>query len=110
MTGILPIHFGLSTLPQGHGYTKVSVVNTNPFYAIGQALKGHEFRYSKILSIDCQDAEMAFRMERGKGILNKKDGFFKHNTFGTYTHIHALGEPSWAPALIRKAREYKDRE
>ncbi len=107
MTGILPVKFGLSSKPQGHGYTKVAVVNENPFFEIGETLKGHEFRYSSILDIDYQDPEMAFKMERGKGILDKKDGFFKQNTFGTYTHIHALGSPSWAPALVKKAREFK---
>ncbi|MBU0973620.1 MAG: cobyrinate a,c-diamide synthase [Proteobacteria bacterium] len=107
MTGILPIRFGLSEKPQGHGYTRVQVANDNPFYKKGEVLKGHEFRYSKVLSIDYQDHEMAFRMERGKGILEKKDGFFKNNTFGTYTHIHALGSVSWAPSLVNKARAYK---
>ncbi len=107
MSGILPINFGLSNRPQGHGYTKVEVVHENPFYEKGEMLKGHEFRYSSILAIDYQDNEMAFRMERGKGILEKKDGFFKDNTFGTYTHIHALGSPSWAPSLVRKALEFK---
>ena len=107
MSGILPVKFGLSTRPQGHGYTKVEVVNENPFFQAGEILKGHEFRYSSILDIDYQDHEMAFKMERGKGIIDKKDGFFKHNTFGTYTHIHALGSPSWAPALIRKARAFQ---
>jgi cobyrinic acid a,c-diamide synthase len=107
MAGILPIKFGLSSRPQGHGYTKVEVVNANPFFKKGETIKGHEFRYSSILDIDFQDHEMAFKMERGKGILDKKDGFFKNNTFGTYTHIHALGTPSWAPGLIRKAREFK---
>jgi cobyrinic acid a,c-diamide synthase len=52
---------------------------------------------------------MAFKMTRGKGIVEKKDGFFKDNTFGTYTHIHALGSTStsWAPSLIAKARQFK---
>jgi cobyrinic acid a,c-diamide synthase len=107
MSGILPIRFGLSIKPQGHGYTSVTVAHDNPFYKKGEVLKGHEFRYSKILSIDYQDHEMAFRMERGKGILEKKDGFFKNNTFGTYTHIHALGSVSWAPSLVNRARAYK---
>jgi cobyrinic acid a,c-diamide synthase len=107
MAGILPIRFGLSKKPQGHGYTRVTVEHDNPFYKKGETLKGHEFRYSKILSIDYGDQEMAFRMERGKGILDKKDGFFKNNTFGTYTHIHALGSVSWAPSLVNKARAYK---
>jgi cobyrinic acid a,c-diamide synthase len=108
MSQILPIKFGLSKRPQGHGYTRVEVVNENPFFNKGDTLKGHEFRYSSILNIDYQDHEMAFKMERGKGILDKKDGFFKNNTFGTYTHIHALGSPSWAPALIKKARVFKN--
>lgn len=107
MAGIFPIRFGLSSKPQGHGYTRVTVAHDNPFYKRGEVLRGHEFRYSKILSIDYQDHEMAFRMERGKGIIEKKDGFFKNNTFGTYTHIHALGSVSWAPSLIHKARIFK---
>ena len=107
MAGIFPIRFGLCKQPQGHGYTQVEVVHENPFFNIGESLRGHEFRYSSILKIDYQDHEMAFRMERGKGILDKKDGFFKQNTFGTYTHIHALGTPAWAPSLVGKAMAYK---
>lgn len=107
MAGILPIRFGLSRKPQGHGYTEVEVARENPFYEKGEILKGHEFRYSKILSIDYTETDMAFKMERGKGIVDKLDGLFRDNTFGTYTHIHALGSASWAPALINKARAYK---
>lgn len=110
MSGIFPIRFGLSEKPQGHGYTKVVVVHANPFYPEGEILKGHEFRYSKILEIDYQDTQMAFRMERGKGIWDRKDGFHKNNTFGTYTHIHALGTPSWAPSLVANALNYKHHE
>jgi cobyrinic acid a,c-diamide synthase len=109
MSGILPIWFGLSLKPQGHGYTRVKVVNKNPFFAVGEVLKGHEFRYSKILKIEYREPDMAFAMERGKGILDKKDGFHKHNTFGTYTHIHALGSVSWAPSLVKLARAYQTR-
>ncbi len=110
MSGILPIKFGLSKRPQGHGYTCVEVVHDNPFFKKGESLRGHEFRYSSILDIEYKDHEMAFKMERGKGILKKKDGFFKNNTFGTYTHIHALGSPSWAPSLIQKAIQYKNQK
>jgi cobyrinic acid a,c-diamide synthase len=108
MSGIFPVRFGLCKQPQGHGYTIVEVVHVNPFFKAGETLKGHEFRYSSILGIDYEDHEMAFRMLRGKGITDKKDGFFKHNTLGTYTHIHALGTPSWAASLIRIASRYKE--
>lgn len=109
MSGILPIWFGLALKPQGHGYTRVKVVNKNPFFPTGDVLKGHEFRYSKILKIKYQDSDMAFSMERGQGIQDKKDGFHKYNTFGTYTHIHALGSVSWAPSLVKLARSYQAR-
>ncbi|MDD9301581.1 MAG: cobyrinate a,c-diamide synthase [Desulfobacter sp.] len=109
MSGILPVRFGLSPKPQGHGYTEVKAVVENPFYQVGEVIRGHEFRYSKILSIDYDDDQMAFKMMRGKGILETKDGFFTDNTFGTYTHTHALGATSWASSLISKAREYRCR-
>ncbi len=109
MSGILPIWFGLALKPQGHGYTRVKVVQKNPFFPVGEVLKGHEFRYSKILKIKYRDSDMAFFMERGKGIEDKKDGFHKYNTFGTYTHIHALGSVSWAPSLVKLARVYQTR-
>lgn len=103
MAGILPIRFGLSKRPVGHGYTTVHVKTANPFYPVGETIRGHEFRYSSILSINYQENEMAFTMKRGKGIIDKVDGFFKWNTFGTYTHILASGTPSWAESIVRAA-------
>ncbi len=107
MTDILPLNFGLSKRPVGHGYTTVEVVNPNPFYAVGQIIRGHEFRYSSVIDIDYQESDMAFMMQRGKGIIHKRDGFFKNNVFGTYTHILAASTPQWADALIRKGKAYK---
>ncbi len=110
MTDILPLNFGMSKRPVGHGYTSVEVVNPNPFYEVGQIIKGHEFRYSSVIDIDYQDKDMAFAMKRGKGIIHKKDGFFKNNVFATYTHILAAGTPEWAEAVIRKAREHMQKK
>ncbi len=107
MSGILPIRFGLSKKPQAHGYTKIRVARSNPFFSKCQQIRGHEFRYSTVLSIDYKEAEMAFSMERGKGIVEGMDGFFKDSTFGTYTHIHALGTLSWALSMVFAARKYK---
>ncbi|MBF0229550.1 MAG: cobyrinate a,c-diamide synthase [Desulfamplus sp.] len=107
MADILPLSFGLSQRPVGHGYTEVKVVNSNPFFKIGEIIRGHEFRYSHIIDIDYKEDEMAFAMIRGKGIIAKKDGFFKNNVFGTYTHILASSTPAWSEAIIRKALEYK---
>ena len=108
MTGVFPIKFGLCKRPQGHGYTEVEIVNDNPFFDKRKIVKGHEFRYSNILSINYKDHEMAFKMTRGRGIIDRRDGYVLNNTLGTYTHIHALGTPSWAPSFVQSAIAFQE--
>lgn len=107
MTGVLPVVFGFSKKPQGHGYTIVEVAKENPYYKPGTIIKGHEFHYSKVLSWHGDEDSLVFDMKRGKGITDKKDGALYKNVLATYTHIHALGIPSWADSFVRLARSCK---
>jgi cobyrinic acid a,c-diamide synthase len=107
MTGILPAVFGISDKPQGLGYTIINVDKENPWFESGMEVRGHEFRYSKVLEWRGSDDDMAFTMKRGTGFINKRDGIFYKNVFATYTHIHALGLPSWAEAMVSNALAYK---
>lgn len=106
MAGVLPVRFGFSKRPQGHGYAMARVTQRNPFFEPRQTLKGHEFHYSKILECNAAESELAFDMIRGNGIFQNRDGLCINNVFATYLHIHALGTPQWAPALVSRAREY----
>lgn len=110
MAGVLPIVFGFSKKPQGHGYTVVSVDQENPYYNIGSEIKGHEFHYSKVLKWRGTDKDLAFGMKRGAGFINRRDGVCYKNILATYTHIHALGTPFWAKALVRNASAYKNKK
>lgn len=103
MTGILPIAFGFSRKPQGHGYTVIRVERENPYFEVGTELRGHEFHYSSVLEWRGNDADLAFSMERGTGFHEHRDGVCYKNVLATYTHIHALGTPAWAEALVRNA-------
>jgi len=107
MAGVLPAVFGFFKKPQGHGYTIVTVEQTNPYFDIGTEIRGHEFHYSKVLKWRGKDNDLAFAMKRGIGFLNKRDGVCYKNVLATYTHIHALGTTSWAGALVRNAIAYK---
>jgi cobyrinic acid a,c-diamide synthase len=107
MAGILPVVFGFSKKPQGHGYTVVTVEQSNPYFKIGTQLKGHEFHYSRVLKWRGTDNDLAFNMKRGAGFINHRDGVCYKNVLATYTHIHALGTPSWAKAMVRNAIAYK---
>jgi cobyrinic acid a,c-diamide synthase len=108
MTGVLPVVFGFSKKPQGHGYTIIRVDRDNPFFKTGTILKGHEFHYSTVEALEGIGPDaMAFTMERGSGIARGRDGLCRKNVLATYTHIHALGTPQWAPALVEQAKLFK---
>jgi cobyrinic acid a,c-diamide synthase len=106
MCGILPVDFGFSRKPQGHGYTILEVEGVNPFYPPGMEIRGHEFHYSNVQEWRGDDADLAFKMKRGTGFHHQRDGVCYNNVLATYTHIHALGTPSWAKSLVARARAY----
>ncbi len=110
MAGVLPVVFGFSKRPQGHGYTIVHVEKENPFFSTGTTLLGHEFHYSSVKEWKGKEENLAFSMQRGTGFLKGKDGVCWNNVLATYTHIHALGTPAWAKALVKKAQLYKTRK
>ena len=107
MVGIFPLNFDLHKKPQGHGYTINKVIGSNPFFEVGAEIKGHEFHYSRAThdqeDLDC----LVFKVQRGAGLMDAKDGICFKNVLATYTHIHALGTPSWAKAMVDAAIAYK---
>ena len=107
MAGILPVAFDFYKKPQGHGYTILSVEGENPFYEVGTEIRGHEFHYSRVSRWSGDKSNLVFRMKRGAGIDKDRDGILYKNVLATYTHVHALGTPGWAGALIRNAVKFK---
>jgi len=107
MTGALPVSFAMVDKPQGHGYTDIDVVAENPYFPAGVNIRGHEFHHSKIVSLNERQIRFAFRMNRGTGVDGMRDGLCRKQILASYTHIHALGTPQWADALIIRADEYR---
>jgi cobyrinic acid a,c-diamide synthase len=108
MVGILPVAFDFYKKPQGHGYTIVTVEGANPYYDIGTEIRGHEFHYSRVSNWTGAESDLVFRMKRGVGIHEDRDGIVYKNVLATYTHVHALGTPGWAAALIRNAVKFQN--
>jgi len=107
MAGVLPVVFGFSKKPQGHGYTVVTVEQENPYFEVGSEIKGHEFHYSKVLKWRGTDKDLAFAMKRGAGFIHKRDGVCYKNVLATYTHIHSLGTPLWAKSMVENAVSFQ---
>ena len=107
LIGVFPARFGLHRKPQAHGYTEITVSGKNPFYKEGERIKGHEFRYSQILSWQGAKADLVFEMQRGVGFMGNRDGLVYRNVLALYTHIHALSTPQWAGNFVARVSEFK---
>jgi cobyrinic acid a,c-diamide synthase len=106
LVGLFPVHFTLEKKPQAHGYSVLEARPGNPFYEQGSQIKGHEFRYSKVAAWPGHADALGFDMKRGVGFIDGRDGLIYKNVLALYTHVHAVGTPLWAPALVGKAGEF----
>jgi cobyrinic acid a,c-diamide synthase len=82
----------------------------NPFFPVGKSLKGHEFHYSKVVNWKESPFTPAFKMIKGAGLNGAGDGIVYKNVLASYTHLHALGNKEWAPAMVEQARKFKQFE
>jgi cobyrinic acid a,c-diamide synthase len=105
MVGALPCDIEMTGRPQGHGYVQARVSGENPYFPIGAEFRGHEFHYSRAINLG--PAEFAYRLERGRGIAEGRDGLVAGNVLAAYTHLHALGASGWAEGLVARARSYQ---
>ena len=101
MIGVIPAEVEIHSKPQAHGYVMVEVVEENPLLPVGLKFWGHEFHHSAF--VKSEDLKFAYRLLRGNGIDNKRDGIIYKNVFAAYTHLHALGVPQWAEAFVSLA-------
>ncbi len=104
LCGVFDLDIEVHTRPRGHGYAEMVVDRENPFFPEGTVLRGHEFHYSKIVG-GTLPSQFAFTVRRGAGGQDGRDGITKRNVLATWLHLHALGTPAWASALVRRARK-----
>lgn len=108
LVGALPISFVLEKNPQGHGYTLLEVEAENPYFQVGETIKGHEFHYSRPIINNPDRLKAVFRVKRGNGLDGRIDGLVYKNLLATYTHIHAAGNRNWAESFFNLAGSYKN--
>jgi cobyrinic acid a,c-diamide synthase len=67
-------------------YVEGESMSTGPMGAAH--FRGHEFHYSDVSL--APDTQFAYRLSRGIGIRDQRDGAVVHNTLGSYTHLHPV--------------------
>jgi len=86
MCGALPAASVMTKKVQALGYVQGESVAGGSFLPPRLPLIGHEFHYSSM--IPQPDSRYAFRLGRGRGILEGNDGLVSNNTIGTYAHAY----------------------
>jgi len=107
MVGALPISFVMEKKPQGHGYTILETDKENPYFPVGEVIKGHEFHYSRPIIKRPDKIRPIFRVRRGHGIDGQTDGLCKNNLLASYTHLHAGGNRLWENSFFQTALHFQ---
>ena len=103
MVGALPGSTIMTGKLVALGYARAEVVGCNPLAGMGRSILGHEFHYSRF---DCgRDARFVYRMSRGRGIYEGRDGLVENNTLGGYLHAHFFSLPP--EDFIEACRRYQ---
>jgi cobyrinic acid a,c-diamide synthase len=105
MVGVLPCEVEMYDRPQGHGYILAETDTDNPFFESGTRLRGHEFHHSRLRRVN-GNLKTAYRLVRGNGLGDQRDGIVYRNVLASYTHLHADGSPGWAEGMVAKAQAY----
>lgn len=105
MAGVLGASSRMTGKLQALGYTEALAVLDSPVAKKGTVIRGHEFHYSVT---DCdRDAALVYKLRRGKGILDGKDGLMEYNTVASYMHTHPASNSF--DVFLRKCSIYKSR-
>ncbi len=97
MVGALACEVEMVDGPQGHGYVEAQVIAQNPLFRVGDVLRGHEYHHSRVINLELP---LAYRLVRGHGVASGCDGIVYRRTLAAFTHLHAMGTPQWAEALV----------
>ncbi|AIZ56402.1 cobyrinic acid A,C-diamide synthase [Candidatus Methanoplasma termitum] len=85
------------------GYVEMTAAEDNMLCEKGWSVRGHEFHYSKT---SAKQEKYAFRLSRGFGIENGRDGMVVGNTVAGYTHIHFASNPKIPGRFVGNCYKY----
>lgn len=65
--------------------------------------RGHEFHYSEVVL--AKGTKFAYRLSRGLGIQDNRDGAIVRNTLGSYTHLHPVASRDMFSQFVSLCRK-----
>ncbi len=105
MAGVLPLKTEMKKKFQALGYVRSQVETSNPIAEKGDILVGHEFHHSKAVATG--KMKLAYKVLRGKGVADSRDGVLFRNTLASYLHVHVLSYPKMVERFLFTAEKVK---
>lgn len=107
MAGVFPWTSVMSAKDKTLGYRDVLVGRGCPFLKKGASIRGHEYHYSKIVSLPCRGIQTVFRVKPSfTGGQSKAEGYLFNKTLASYIHLHFASNPGLAKGIVSACRAY----
>jgi cobyrinic acid a,c-diamide synthase len=109
MVGVVPADTLMHEKPQGRGYVRLRERSPAPWPRVGTEsengiLHAHEFHYSSLSGLACDESCFAYEVLRGFGIDGKHDGYRYKNLLASYTHLRGVGGNPWVERFLAHVR------
>ncbi len=89
---------------QAVGYVDAVSIRDCILFRKGTRFRGHEFHYSTVSTNASTNVDFAYKLLKGRGIGDKRDGIWRENVLASYTHLHALGNEKAFLHFLEAAR------
>ena len=89
-------------------YTLAESTRPNILTPAGSIVRGHEFHFSSVQDIP-SDAEFAYKLKRGIGVGDGRDGWICYNTLASYMHTTFLSTGRMAERFVESCVDYSRR-
>jgi len=107
MSGVFDAKVEMTERLQSLGYVKASVVRENVLSPKGATIRGHVFHYSHVK--ECNGIDLAYHLDKDKGVTSSMDGMVTKNVLASYTHLHFGSRPDCAARFVDACSEYSRR-
>lgn len=106
MVGVVPGDVVMGSRPVGRGYALLEETGNGPWPPLGQPIPAHEFHYSHLENLP-SGLTYAYRVLRGHGIEDGRDGFVHKQLLASYCHRRGSGPQGWIGPFLEQARAYR---
>ena len=106
MAGCFALDVAMSARLRSLGYREVTLARDTVIGAGGERVRGHEFHYSSVTA-DHETCDRVFEVTSRAGQDVQVTGYQKHQTLGSYLHVHFGSNPAVALTFAARCTDYR---